>query len=361
MRDFRKEPSAGSPITRYGRFVVNEGPRRIVIIKPSALGDVIGSLPVAGLLKRRYPAARLAWVIARPFVSLLETHPHVDETIPFDRLRDGTAVQQLRSTRRLVGALREGKFDMAIDLQGLFRSGWLTWRSGARRRIGFDYAREGSPRFYNERVASRGENRNAAERYLDVAEHLGCGRLPAEADITTTPDDDAAADALLAGLDGNRFALLLPGTNWSTKRWPAAAFEQLARRLEADGLAVVVAGADDAKDAAACIGGLDIVGRTSVRELAAVMRRASLVVANDSGPMHLAAALGRPLVALFGPTDPHRTGPWRSPRSVVRLDVVCSPCFSRTCEHNTCLTHLSVDDVHRRCMQQIDRTLLTSR
>ena len=325
-----------------------EEPKRILIVKPSALGDVVGSLPVAGLLKQRWPNARVAWLVARPFASLLETHPHVDEVVLFDRLRDGNRLDQLRATRRLVGELRRGDFDLVIDLQGLFRSGWLTWRSGARRRVGFAYAREGASRFYTDRVPARGDGRNATERYLDVAEHLGCGR-DATADIVTTPVDDAAADALLAPLDGAPFALLLPGTNWSTKRWPAASFAALARRLESGGLRVAVGGADDAKAAAAIIGGLDLAGRTSVRELAVVMRRASLVVANDSGPMHLAAALNRPLVALFGPTDPYRTGPWRSPGSVVRLDVACSPCLSRSCVHQTCLTGLSVDAVAARC------------
>ena len=323
-------------------------PRRILIVKPTALGDVVQSLPIAGLIKRAWPDTHVAWVIARPFAALLETHPHVDAVVEFDRLRNAGPVEQAKATRAIVKTLRGGDYDLAIDLQGLFRSGWLTWRSGAKRRVGFAYAREAAPRFYNDHVAAREPGRNAAERYLDVAEHLGLGRSPADACITTTSDDDAVVDALLAPLAGRPFVVLLPGTNWATKRWPASSFAALARKLGPE--RVVIAGANDAAEAATQIEGLNLVGQTSVRELASLIRRADLVVANDSGPMHLAAALGRPLVALFGPTDPRLTGPWRSSPSVVRLDVCCSPCLSRTCAHQTCLAALHVERVFHRCV-----------
>ncbi len=325
---------------------MSESPQRILIVKPTALGDVIGALPVASLLKRRWPEATLDWLIARPFASLLETHPHVDGLVLFDRLRGESNMRQILSHRRLVKAVRAHRYDLVIDLQGLFRSGWITGRSGAMRRVGFGYAREGAAYFYNEPVAAREGHRNAAERYLDVAEHLGCGR-DGEACITMTTDDEAAAERLLESIGGESFALLLPGTNWPTKRWPAEHFAALADRLD---VSTVVAGASDAEEAAAIIPGLSLVNQTSVRELAAVMRRASLVVANDSGPMHLAAALGRPLVALFGPTDPRLTGPHEKAKSVLRLDVVCHPCFSRACVHGTCLHALSVEAVFQRCL-----------
>ncbi|MEM1012362.1 MAG: lipopolysaccharide heptosyltransferase II [Planctomycetota bacterium] len=330
-------------------------PRRILIVKPTALGDVVQSLPVAGLLKRRWPEATIDWLIARPFAPLLETHPHVDDVLLFDRHRDAGPRVQARATRRLVAQLRSRGYDLAIDLQGLFRSGWLTRRSRARRRVGFAYAREGASLFYNDRVARRPGARNAAERYLDVAEHLGCGRSPASADIVTTDADDAAAAKLIEPLDDRPFVLMLPGTNWRTKRWPAEHFARLSEVLGMKhGLECVVAGAGDAVDAATLIGGLNVVNRTSVRELASLMKHASLVIANDSGPMHLAAALHRPLVALFGPTDPHLTGPHGSARSVVRLDVSCAPCFSRSCVHRTCLVGLSVEACARRCADVLE-------
>ena len=334
-------------------------PRRILLVKPSALGDVVHALPVAALLKRRWPESRLSWLVARPFAPLLETNPHVDETIPFDRGRGESFRRHSGQATRLARTLRGGNFDLAIDLQGLLRSGWLTWQTRAARRVGFAAAREGSPLFYTDRVPSRPGERHAVERYLDVAEHLGCGRSPVMFDLPTTDADERAVDVLLEPLAGRPFAALLPGTNWVTKRWPASHFAELATRLPNEtGLAVVIAGGPDAADAARAIrqaapDALNLTGRTAVRELVALLRRASLAITNDSGPMHIAAALGRPLVSTFGPTNPHRTGPYERGRSVVRLDVVCSPCYERACIHQTCLAALPVEQVLRRCVDEL--------
>ncbi len=334
---------------------MHDGPRRILIVKPTALGDVVQALPVAGLLKQRWPEAAIDWVIARPFASLLETHPHIDDIIPFDRNRAAAPKVHAEATRRLVTDLRARRYDLAVDLQGLFRSGWLALRCGAARRVGFGYAREGAGVFYNDKVAARAGSRNAAERYLDVAEHLGCDRSSASANITTTSQDERTVDSLLSPLNGRPFVLLLPGTNWPTKRWPASKFASLAQELQtAKDVDMVVAGASDAAEAATRISGLNLVDQTSVRELAVLMRRSSLVVANDSGPMHLAAALKRPLVALFGPTDPRLTGPHGSAGSVVRLDVPCTPCFSRACVHQTCMQLLEVEPVLQRCLATME-------
>ena len=217
-------------------------------------------------------------------------------------------------------------------------------------RVGFAAAREGAWLGYTHRVADPPGLRHAVERYLDVADFLGCGRTPVDFDIRVTDADEARADELLAPLKGRPFALLMPGTNWPTKRWPAAHFTTLATLVESHlSLAPVTAGAADAAEAAAGVPGLNLTNQTTVRELIALLKRAALVVCNDSGPMHLAAALRRPLVALFGPTDPHRTGPFGSEQSVVRLDVPCAPCLSRRCAHQTCLAALSPGDVLGRC------------
>ena len=337
-------------------------PKRILIVKPSALGDVVHALPVAALLKARWPDAHLAWLVAAPFAPLLETNPLVDETIPFDRGRGDSLARHSGRAGRLAATLRRGDFDLVIDLQGLFRSGWLAWQTRAATRVGFAYAREAASLFYTDKVAERPGERHAVERYLDVAEHLGCGRSPVRFDLPTTEADDLAVERLLSPLRGEPFAVLLPGTNWATKRWPAERFASLAARLRGElGLRAVVAGGPDAAEAAGIIlaaapDALNLVGQTGVRELVSLLRRASLAVTNDSGPMHLAAALGRPLVATFGPTSTDRTGPFGRGGSVVRLDLICSPCFRRQCAHQTCLASLSVDSVVRRCAAELART-----
>ena len=338
-------------------------PERILLVKPSALGDVVHALPIAALIKRRWPTSRLSWLISRPFAPLLETNPHVDELLPFDRQRGGSFWRHSGNVHRLRRELRERRFDLVIDLQGLLRSAWLSWQTRAPIRVGFSYAREMAPLFYTHRVKSRGLGRHAIERYLDVAELLGLGRDPVEFELRTTPQDDAAVESLLAPLNGEPCAVLLPGTNWPTKRWPAEYVAALSLRLEREmHLRPVIAGGPDAAGAARLIlsrnpAAVDLVGRTNVRELVALLRRASLAVTNDSGPMHLAAALGVPLVAMFGPTSPARTGPYRRDPSVVRLDLVCSPCFSRTCVHQTCLRALGPDDVFERCYREADNPI----
>lgn len=335
-------------------------PQRVLLVKPSALGDVVHALPIAALIKRKWPASRLSWLISRPFLPLLETNPHVDELLPFDRHRGGGFWRHPGQVKRLGRRLRDGRFDLVIDLQGLFRSAWLAWQSRAPIRIGFSYAREGAPIFYNHRIRTPAGERHAIERYLDVTEALGLGRAPVEFSLVTTPEDDAAVRSLLSPLGGAPYAVVLPGTNWPTKRWPPEHAAALSLQLEAQlRLRVVIAGARDATEAAALIthrnpAALSAVNRTSVRELVALLRGASLVVSNDSGPMHLAAALGVPLVVPFGPTSPGRTGPYRRPASVVRLDLVCSPCFSRTCVHQTCLRALDPDPVLARCREAVN-------
>jgi heptosyltransferase I len=154
--------------------------------------------------------------------------------------------------------------------------------------------------------------------------------------------------------DGRPFAVLLPGANWATKRWPAQNFAALVGPLkERFGLETVVAGGKDDVELAAGIGGINLVGRTSLAQLAALIERADLVIANDTGPMHIAAALGRPLVALFGPTNPVRTGPYKREASVVRIDIPCSPCYSRRCWHKSCLAWLAIEPVLELAAEQL--------
>ena len=316
-------------------------PRRILIVKPSALGDVVHALPVLKLLRTRWPAARIAWLVNAGFAGLLENHPDLDEVIVFHRRRLG-------SIPGLARRLGDGEFDLAIDLQGLFRSGWLAMQTGAAVRIGPASAREGATAFYTHAVGSAGVERHAVERNLDAAEALGCGRGPVAFDFGLTDADRASVESLLP--DGP-FAVLLPGTNWATKRWPIESFAALVDPLrERFGLASVVAGA---RDASPLPGAADLIGRTSLKQLAALLERASLVVANDSGPMHVASALGRPLLVPFGPTNPLRTGPYGRPDCVLRLDLPCAPCYSRTCVHQSCLKWMGVEAVLDHAARQI--------
>ena len=321
-------------------------PKRILIVKPSAIGDVVHTLPILNLLRTRYPAAHIAWLVTPACEGILIGHPQLNEIIRFERKR-------WTSSFGLMKRLRSMKFDLVLDLQGLFRSGLFSYATGAPTRIGFANARELAPMFYTHAVPVPDVNVHAMERYLDLAVAAGCDRGPVEY-IFPTDDADRAAVRLMLG-STKSYAVLLPGTNWQTKRWPVEKFAAIVEPLEKRfGLASVIAGGPDAAPLTQLApAAVNLVGRTSLRQLVALIEGASLVIANDSGPMHIATALGRPLVTLFGPTNPVRTGPYQRQDSVVRLDIICSPCYSKKCSHQSCLQWLEIEPVLEEAGRQL--------
>ena len=322
-------------------------PERILIIKPSSLGDVVHTLPVLAALRRRWPDAHISWLVTPACAGLLEGHPLLDHVILFQRRRLGRIWRSPAAGAELADlsrSLRHGRFDLVIDLQGLFRSGWLAWQSRARCRVGLDSARELARVVYTQRVAAD-VNLHAVDRNMMLAEAVGCATDRVEFPLPESPDARQYIDSLIP--PEQPVAVLLPGANWLTKRWPASRFAELVDPLERNlGLRCATAGGPETADLAAEIPAhYNLTGRTTLPQLVALLRRADLVIANDSGPMHIAAALGRPLVAVFGPTSPQRSSPYRRDASVVRLDMPCSPCFSRRCSHRSCLRWLEAQAV----------------
>ena len=330
-------------------------PQRILIIKPSAIGDVVHALPVLNLLRRRWPAAHVSWLVTPACAGLLERHPQLDEVIRFERREFGRGWRSPRAAVDLLRFMRDlgrRKFDLVIDLQGLFRSGWLAAAAKAPVRVGPAGAREGAWLFYTHRVPTGPVEQHAIERYLTIAEAVGCERGPVEFHFAVDDDDRAHVARLTPG----RYAVLMPGANWPTKQWPAERFAALVGPLRDQfGLECVVAGGPDVAHLAEKVpAAANLAGRTNLRQLVALLERAALVVANDSGPMHIAAALGRPLVTPFGPTNPVRTGPYRRMDSVVRVDIPCSPCYSRRCSHVSCLKWVQTDPVLELAERQMN-------
>jgi lipopolysaccharide heptosyltransferase I len=343
--------------------------RRILMIKPSSPGDIIHALPVLHALRSRYPSAHIAWLVASGFADLIACDPALDEVIQFDRRRFGRIGRSLSVTRdfiQFLRRLRAQRFDLVIDLQGLFRSGFLAWCTGAKSRIGPVRAREMSWFFYTDRIPLDARSQHAADANYNLARVLGFEETPMDFTICVSQDDREKARALLreAGITSKPCIVLVPGTRWQTKCWPAERFGQLAARLQHQtGLkSVLVGGPDDcaAGDAAvaASLGAAtNLCGRTSLRQLAALIHRAALVVTADSMPMHMAAALDRPLVALFGPTNPSRTGPYGRKADVLQLHLDCSPCYLRRlaqCQHqHACMQGLDVEQVASAALLQL--------
>lgn len=332
-------------------------PNRILIIKPSALGDIVHALPVLNLLKRRWPDAQVSWLIGSSFAGLLENHWQLHELIRFDRHRFAQAWWNPRALFELLAfiiGLRRRHFDLVIDLQGLLRTGLAAKLARSPIRVGFSNAREMAWMFYTHRVPAA-EDQHALDRNLMVAESIGCGREPVE---FVLPVDDADREFVRAVLPDNQpYVVLLPGTNWLTKRWPVEYFAALVGPLKQRyNFTSVVAGGSDAAELAPRINGaVDLTNRTNLKQLVALLAGAELIIANDSGPMHIAAALGRPLVTMFGPTNPMRTGPWGRDDTVVRVDIQCSPCYSRKCSHISCMKWLGPEAVLRIAHEQIEK------
>ncbi|HEU4684692.1 MAG TPA: lipopolysaccharide heptosyltransferase II [Nitrospira sp.] len=317
--------------------------RRILFIKPSSLGDIVHAMPTFAVLRRLYPSAHLTWLVKREWAEVVDRIAGVDQVWPVERGARGWLSQ--------VPSLRARRFDAAVDLQGLFRSAAMAWLSGAEERIGFANGREGSPWMYTTRVAVPAADLHAVDRYLLVAQAMGAPIERPEFAFRIPVSDDEEVDRLLSrhGMKrGDRWVAVNVSARWPTKRWPAASFATLADRLhqEAEIPMIFIGSPGERADVAAVIGSMrrpavNLAGAMSVGLLPAFLRQAALLITNDSGPMHIAAAVETPIVALFGPTSPARTGPYGSGHSVLAHKIPCSPCFSRTCANSVplaCLT-----------------------
>lgn len=303
-------------------------PTRILIVRPSALGDVCRTVPVLASVRRAFPDAVIDWVVQDTFVEAVRGHPDLNDVLPFPRHRFSQWWRSPRVAREIgawVGDVRRRSFDLVLDLQGLGRSGLITRVTGAARRVGFRNAREGAWLGYNVR-----HDPPVAQHIVDqMLELLAREGIPPVPDIRLYVPEDVAKRwrERSAEIDvaRTRYAVLSPTSRWASKRWPLDNWIALIDPLRARGFErFIIVGAPDERaqvDAlrkAAPEDCIDLVGSTSVGEMMALIRDASLVVANDSAPLHMAVGFDRPLIALFGPTNPDRVGPYHRDESVVQ-------------------------------------------
>jgi len=329
-----------------------KAPQKILVVKPSSLGDVVHSLPFLNSLRSCFPKSEIHWVIAAGLEGLLEGHPMIDRLIVIQKdmwKKLSAAGRTMREIGALYAQLRREKYDLAIDLQGLLRSGLICAASAAPVRIGFSEAREGSRLFYTHRIKG-GRDVHAVERYMKIAGALGCydKRI-----IFPFAKSKVVGETAAVLEDGLPYAVIVAGARWDTKIWPAASFGKVASMLPMR--SVVVGGKKEmplAEEAAAVSGGKarSLAGATSLPELIEIIRGATMVISNDSGPMHIAAGFGIPVAAIFGPTSPVRTGPYGNGHIIIRSEEKCSPCFRRHCPDLRCMRGISPEFVYRRIM-----------
>jgi len=319
---------------------------RILVVRLGAIGDVVNTLPAVTALRRGMPDATIHWAVERKSEPLLRGHPAIDRAVVFPR-EDGPAAW-IAFVRRL----RDGRYDLAIDFQRTAKSALLAASSGARVRLGFDRARskEFSWWLATHRLPARPRTGTLLEQYLEFPAWLGVADEKVVFGLRASAEDRAWA-ASLEPRDVP-WAVLHVGASKPANRWSPGRFASLAGRIRTElGLAVVlVGGAEDRSraeriESEAAPAPYSLVGETSLPRLIAVLERAAVVVSCDSGPLHLAVALGRPVVGLYGAANPRRTGPWGPRASVVRGRVWCSPCRRRSCFHMDCMRALDTDSV----------------
>lgn len=332
------------PLSSYGA-------ERIAVIKPSALGDIIHSLPVLTALRRRYPHSHITWVVNRNYAPLLRGHRDLDEVLPFDRRAShrgwGRAV---RSWLEFLGELRRRRFDLAIDLQGLFRTAVMMTATAAKRRVGLSTAREGATWTYTDVVPVADFNAlHAVERCWRIAEEFGVGDLPKEFHIPIPDEARNWAEEATWGYP-RPWLMLGPGARWMTKRWPSEHFAVLAGRAwEAFGGTVFFVGGKEETPAATVVRrqlsgpSRDFTGRTTLPLLAALLERADAMLANDTGPLHLAAALGRPVVAPYTCTSVRLNGPYPTQSGGIETTVRCRGSYVKRCSRLDCMAELTPD------------------
>ncbi len=338
----------------------------ILIIKLSAIGDVVQTLPAFEAIKKIYPESKVTWVVEEAAADILAGHPLVDRLLVSRRktwtgmLKNPlTLAKGLSSIIRFIRELRTTRYDIAIDFQGLFKSGALIGLARAKRKIGFGGGREFSSLFLNERLPAYDIEKHALERYLDVARYLGA-RDPAPTCALPIERELAIMRRRTADIreGGQPLIVINPVARWKTKLWPEQNFAALADRLAVEKKATIIFTGSPAdrpvnqriisvmKQSA-----VNWAGETTLKELAALAALSDLVITTDTGPMHLATAAGAKVLALFGPTAPWRTGPYGPSATVVRTGIGCSPCFKRKCDDDIrCMEGITVGEV----MQKLD-------
>jgi heptosyltransferase-3 len=332
-------------------------PRNMLAIKLRYLGDVLLATPTLHALKEAYPAARLSVLVNRGTEQILHGNPHVDEIISLDR---GSIGAQCGFARQI----RKRQFDTVVDLTDGDRAAFLTWISGAAVRIGFNAEQRWTGMCYTT-VVKEEAGAHRIERDLAALAPLGVaiqGRLP---QLWLTPEDETGVDRLVSevGIPRDRpWVVIQPGARYWFKAWPSERFAELADHLsDRCGCQVLVAGSSQevglaetvAKQARSRL--LNIAGRSDIRTLAAVLKRSALFVGNDTGAMHIAAAMGTPVVGLFGPSDPREWGPRGGPAEVIYKGLDCRICFHPTCRRGeeNCMKLITVDEVMAAAVRQM--------
>ncbi|MCQ2381178.1 MAG: lipopolysaccharide heptosyltransferase II [Acidaminococcaceae bacterium] len=336
--------------------------KNILLIKMSSLGDVIHTLPFVSELRKLYPDAKITWLVHPQFGGFIPMQI-VDEVIFFDKIgfNKDSFCDKIKDFLQMRKQLHSHKFDLVIDLQGLFKSAVLAAISGCNNRIGYCEMREGS-QFVSKPIKGEHRHDHVIERYLDVARYLGA---KVESVDFPLPDLQEEENFVLQKLASkgceSKYVVIVPGTRWETKCWPENYYADLIKRIIADGKYVILAGGNEDVAKSARIVEMvqdkkviNLAGQTTLKELIALIKNCCVYISADTGPLHFAAALKKPLVCMYGPTKADRTGPYGNPnQSVIYSKAKCAGCLKKHCTDWHCMYDITVDEVYNAYYEKL--------
>ena len=345
---------------------MSDEPRNILIIKPSALGDIIQALPAVCSLARSFGEAKISWFVRPECAPLLEGHPCVHEIIYFDRKVLGKwwyNPQAFRKLCQLVKQLRKGKFDIVFDFQGLFRSALFGWFSGAKKRFGMAEARELANIFYTDTIKQNEESVHLVDYFQQMASAAGADTSEAKFGLIPSSQALKEVDELLDKykVDKENYVVLVPGSTVETKCWPSKSFAALAEEISAKfGSTIIATGVAAEKGTVEQLKGfaqaqvVDFAGVTNIVQLVALLSKAKVVISNDTGPAHIASALGVGMVLIFGHTNPGRVGPYKRWEAVAAIDADSRGRAVESNDGRHKIGNVTVDEVFKKVCEQFE-------
>jgi len=341
-------------------------PQRILLIRPSALGDVCRSVCVLAAIRKRYPNAQIDWLVQNSFTQAIEHHPALNRAIPFDRKTFGTQCKKFRfgPVLKWLKALKKSKYDLVIDAQGLARSGFFAWSTRAPIRAGYRDAQELAWLFLTDRVEAPREL-HTVDRMLKLADSIGAPIDPP--DMRLYAGQDELSQVIMEYPD--RYAVVAPTSRWAGKCWPIERFTELAQRLaqhQSLDRVIIVGGPGERLQCAPLLEMAedhpkitDRVGSTSIAQLMAIISRAKLVVANDSAALHMGVGFNRPMVALLGPTEPSLVGPYKRDADVIRHAQPDDDFDFKKPESVEMMERITIDEVYEACDARLQAPTVT--
>ena len=334
----------------------------ILIVKLSAIGDVIHALPVSYALRKKYPTAHITWVVEPTAYEIVKHNPCVDEVILFQKKAFKTFKGFKQNFKPFYKLLHQRKYDISIDLQGLFKSMAVVLTANAKKKIGYVDMREGS-NLISKAIKGPHFNGHIVDRYLDTVKYLGCDTDNIIFPLKNTAEEINYVNNLLMDnkIDDNKsFIVFAVGTNWVNKCWSTKNFAILSDLLSKHSIKTVLIGfgKNDEQKALEITRQntsnniVNLVGKTSLMQTAALIKKAKAVVGGDTGNLHLAAALNIPAIMLMGPTDPNRNGPYKQMHNVILAGHDCDGCWKRTCHKNIdCLSTITPNLVLKKILK----------